>query len=296
MHSAIPEPMYTPVSYTYTTINDPNSYGLFTKVYGLDLVAGVIGSGLNLDQQGTSIGFWSQSPYSKFQGINYPNAVSTTAAAVSQNGDVKAGYFIQAGGAITYAFVFYKGLWTLYKDPKTKKGPGTTTAILGINTSQIAVGWYTNAYGLPQAFEEYNNHFTDIDPPYAVSSMATGINKVGDVVGTEVLSDGSTASWIDKSGVFTTFSHPGSTDTEATGTNDRDEIVGSYVDASGQTHGFIVVNPGNPNKVVWQTIDEPNAGGMTVITGVNDFRTICGWYVDSTTTNTDGFVGTVKKG
>ena len=67
-------------------------------------------------------------------------------------------------------------------------------------------------------------------------------------------------------------------------------LVGSYVNSSG-THGFIVRNGGgNPQ---WQTIDEPNAHGFTVVTGMNNHHVICGWYIDASH-HTHGFVGTLK--
>jgi len=70
------------------------------------------------------------------------------------------------------------------------------------------------------------------------------------------------------------------------------QMVGSYTTGSGKnavTHGFVLVIQSS-GSTTWQSIDEPNANGVTVISGINDNGQICGWYNDSSG-NLHGFVG-----
>jgi hypothetical protein len=70
----------------------------------------------------------------------------------------------------------------------------------------------------------------------------------------------------------------------------HDQIVGSYVDSAGATHGFLLTNP-LEESISWQPIDEPNAAGLTVTTGINQHDQIVGYYVDGSG-NTNGFLAT----
>ena len=76
--------------------------------------------------------------------------------------------------------------------------------------------------------------------------------------------------------------------TQALGVNNQEHVVGTYVDIAGATHGFLYING------KFQSIDDPNGIGTTVVNGINSRDRIVGFYVDSTG-NTDGFVGTPVK-
>jgi hypothetical protein len=134
--------------------------------------------------------------------------------------------------------------------------------------------------------------YTNLNPPGSVGGQATGIDGKGNISGTEMLSSGSTTGFYLKTGTYYQFSYPGAQSTWAISLNWQDQVVGDYVDKSNKTHGFILTYPTNGQQTrVWQSVDEPNAAGPTVITGINNHDDICGWYVDANG-NTDGFVAT----
>jgi hypothetical protein len=206
---------------------------------------------------------------------------------------LRAGYFLDSRND-TWGFVEDRGIWTLYKDLKAK-GLGFVDEILGINGSNIAVGFYTDTYGDDQPYELVvtQNEYTILKPPGAKSAIATGINLRGDISGTETLANGQTEGWKLRGGVYTQLSYPGSTSTQALGLDFEEDVVGSYVDSAGATHGFVLTNP--DGHQYWQSVDEPNAAGTTVINCINSKHAIVGWYVDAHG-NTNGFMATVGSG
>jgi hypothetical protein len=281
----------TSYSYQFVTVNDPAS-STFTRVLGIDdlgEVVGYYGSGTPSDP---SHGFSSSEPYTKFKTLNFPLAVNTVATSLS-NTRIVAGYFEDnSTGHHTFGFMRNRGVWTYYKDFKTPKGPESVNELLGVNDSDIAVGFYKDSYGNDIPYELASGHYLALHPPGAVTAMATGINQPGDITGVETLASGLTEGWLLRNGTYSQFLYPGASSTQAFAINHSAVVVGSYVDSAG-THGFILTKPGNPSGQSWQSIDEPNAVGTTVVTSINDHDAISGWYVDSSG-NTDGFVATIQ--
>jgi hypothetical protein len=148
-----------------------------------------------------------------------------------------------------------------------------------------------DANGNDQPYELANGQYHALDPPNYESAEATGINLRGDIVGTKKGQDGETEGWLLRGSAYAEFSYPGSSKTEALAVNYEEQVVGYYVDSNGM-HGFVLTNPENPSQQFWQSIDEPNAAGVTVVTSINVHHTITGWYVDASG-NTNGFVATV---
>jgi hypothetical protein len=75
-------------------------------------------------------------------------------------------------------------------------------------------------------------------------------------------------------------------------------VVGWYVDPTNdKTHGFLLTITSGKSGITqtWTKLDEPNASGYTVISGINDSGDICGWYKNSSG-GYDGFVGIVQSG
>ena len=120
-------------------------------------------------------------------------------------------------------------------------------------------------------------------------SIAAGINDNGDIVGFLTTSNGSVKGFLLRGTTFTLFSFPHSNNTTPFGINLSDQIVGSYVDGAGKTHGFLLTNP--LTHAHYQSIDDPNGIGTTIINGINDNASLVGFYVDSAG-NTDGFLAT----
>jgi hypothetical protein len=126
--------------------------------------------------------------------------------------------------------------------------------------------------------------------PGSAQTQVTGINNNGDIVGFATTAAGETFSWLKHSGKLTTYQFPGGSDTQALGVNNGDEIVGSYLDGSGVMHGFVLRSPLGPVSH-WQSIDDPNGIGSTVVNGVNNAGDLVGFYTDSAG-NTDGMLAT----
>lgn len=284
-------PTATPYKYSYNTVDDEGGSTTFNQVLGMNDLGAVVGY---YENASFTHGFTSFPPYSTFHVIEYPNAVTTVATSTSNN-KIIAGYFTQTTkvGTTTLGFIRDKGLWATYKDFHTPKGPDPINELLGVNGNDIAVGFYVDAYGNDQPYAVANRQYSALKPPGYVSARATGVNLRGDIVGSAVLNDGTTVGWVYRAGNYREFSFPNSTDTEPTSLNIQNQIAGSYVDASGNTHGFVVTDLANTQRVLWQTIDEPNAVGTTVVTTVNNHHNISGWYIDSDG-NTNGFVATVS--
>ena len=170
--------------------------------------------------------------------------------------------------------------------------------LLGVNDSDVAVGFYTNGQGSNRGYE-YNIHthtFTRVLVPGAPggqagpSLTAAAINNYGDVAGFYAKTSSQTDAFLRlHNGQFITLAVPGAAMTQAFGVNDRDEVVGAYTVGSGnsaQMHGF-TWRPGHG----FSTVDDPHGVGTTTINGVNNAGELVGFYVDGAG-NTDGMIAT----
>ncbi len=120
--------------------------------------------------------------------------------------------------------------------------------------------------------------YTTIDVPFAgaTNTVATGINNLGEVVGSYLDSDGWSHGFTLKEGVFTSFDFPGPDvlDTEASAINDAGTLVGSYYDLnSNQTRGFVL------SRGKFTSIDAQFSDACcTRALGINDRDEIVGDY------------------
>jgi hypothetical protein len=281
-------------SYTYTTIDDPAdpTYNVLTGINNLDKVAGYYGNGTTSHP---AHGYVANEPYGpqNFRHEDYPSAKDTYITSVN-NRKALAGWFIPPDNQKNWVYGLGEqgGIWTEYKDPQLRHGTSNITELLGLNDAGLAVGFYQDDKGVNHGFElnQQIDKYHSIVPPNVISVEATGINGKGDVVGFATIGSGATVSWLLKGGAFTIFSFPLSLDTKALGVNWQDQVVGKFVDTKGNTHGFILTNPLNGQS--WDKVDEPNAAGATVVTGIEDHRNFVGYYVDSAG-KTNGFLATL---
>ena len=229
-----------------------------------------------------------QAPPSTFTFSNLSGAFALIPLGVSQKGFV--GYmccqsdgqgnesfvgFIQQRAKITPSF-------SLLGQPLA----GSSLA-LGINSAGTVVGGFC----LPSCGEGTfavhgfstginGDRLTQIDYPGTnVSTIATGVNTLGVVVGSYCLVFGSCARDIGQHGfqvqnnIFTTIDYPGAAFTALNGINDNGVIVGSY-EIHIFSHAFFV------QSGVFTTIDPP--GEKTAIArGINNSGTIVGTYTDA---------------
>lgn len=280
----------TPIPFSFQTVDNPNSYvNRVTSINQRGKIVGTYGAG----SQSSKIGSYaSQPPYTKFRGENYPGAQGTVATSLSST-HIIGGYVIDPDGESgIWAFLQVRGLPTLMLDPNEGGGSYAVTEILGLNDSGAAVGFYTNPKGADVPFELNiaQGAFADLAPPGAKSAQATGINNKGNVSGFETLKSGVVGFYM-HAGTYYQVAEKNANATYAYSLNWQDQVVGSY-QTTGKTHGFILTYPANPGKSpIWQTIDEPNAHNMTVVTGINNHDAICGWYQDKSGV-VHGFVAT----
>jgi probable HAF family extracellular repeat protein len=275
-------------AYRFKTLDDPDNptFNELLGINNLGKIAGYYGSG---SRSNPSVGYIIRKyGNSHFQTIVYPGAVNTRVTALDNHNDV-AGSYDTANG--TFGFILTSdGLYLSYKDPHTH-GATNITELLGLSDSSLGVGYYVDANNVKHAFEliQPSGEFHGIVPPGSVSSVASGINGKGDIVGYFTKSDGSTEGFLLKGGAYTEFSYKGSANmTEALGINWQDEIAGVYADSAGKMHGFVLDNLlGTPD---WAApIDDPSANGTTVVTGIQNHHDLVGYYVDGGG-NTNGFL------
>jgi hypothetical protein len=278
-------------TYSFSTLDD-QADPTFNQLLGINshnVISGYFGSGT---AGHPNQGYLLNPPYgpANYVNENFPTSVQTQVTALNNKGDT-AGFYVNAAGTNS-GFVEWNGVFAKYTNPKTPKVAGSVNQLLGINDAGIAAGFYTDAVGNNHAYtvNQASGVFTALKVPGA-STQATGINDAGDVVGISTSAAKVTSSWLIHAGHLTTFQFPGGSDTQAFGVNQKDQIVGSYVDGSGVQHGFVLTSPLGPVSH-WQSIDDPNGVGSTVVNGINNAGDLVGFYTDSAG-NTDGMLAMV---
>jgi hypothetical protein len=280
----------TATSYTFTTLDD-QADPTFNQLLGINshnVISGYFGSGM---AGHPNKGYLLNPPYGQanYTNENFPGSAQTQVTGLNDLGDTS-GFWVTAGGT-NHGFVEWNGVFASYNDPNTPKVKGSVNQLLGINNAGTAVGFYNDKNGNSHAYKlnQATGHFTAIHVP-GVSTVATGINKAGDVVGFATDAAGNTTSWL-KIGTSTiAFGFPGGSNTQAFGINNKNQIVGSYLDGAGVMHGFVLTNPMGPTSH-WQSIDDPNGVGSTVVNGINAAGDLVGFYTDAAG-NTDGMLAT----
>jgi hypothetical protein len=236
-------------------------------------------------------GYLLNPPYGQanYANENFPGSTQTQVTGIDDKGNTS-GFWVTANGT-NHGFIEWNGVFASYNNPSTPKTTGSVNQLLGINNAGTAVGFYNDKNGNSHAYKlnQANGQFTAIHVP-GVSEAATGINNAGDIVGFATDSSGSTSSWL-KIGTSTiSYQFPGGSDTQAFGINSKNQIVGSYLDGSGVMHGFVLTNPMGPVSH-WQSIDDPNGVGSTLVNGINAAGDLVGFYTDAAG-NTDGMLAT----
>jgi hypothetical protein len=281
----------TATSYTFTTLDD-QADPTFNQLLGINVhnvIAGYFGSGA--DPQHPNKGYQLDPPYGQgnYVNENFPGSAQTQVTGIDDKGNTS-GFWVTAGGT-NHGFIDWNGVFASYNDPSTPKVKGSVNQLLGINNAGTAVGFYNDANGHAHAYKvnQATGVFTPIHVP-GVSVTATGINNAGDVVGFATDAAKNTTSWLKIGTKTIAFNFPGGSDTQAFGINAKNQIAGSYLDGSGVLHGFVLTNPMGPTSH-WQSIDDPNGVGSTVVNGINAAGDLVGFYTDAAG-NTDGMLAT----
>jgi hypothetical protein len=279
------------VSYTFRTLDDQTD-PTFNQLLGINshnVIAGYFGSGV---AGHPNKGYLLNPPYGQgnYVNENFPGSTQTQVTGLNNLGD-SSGFWVTANGT-NHGFVEWNGVFASYNDPHTPHVTGSVNQLLGINNAGTAVGFYTDAAGNNHAYKvnQATGVFKAINIPGSVSTQATGINNLGDIVGTAKDAAGNFSSWLLKGGHLTGYQFPGGSNTQAFGVNTKDQIVGSYTDGNGVSHGFVLTSPLGPVSH-WQSIDDPNGVGSTVVNGINGAGDLVGFYADAAG-NTHGMLAT----
>ena len=277
-------------TYTFTTLND-QADPTFNQLLGINVhnvIVGYFGSGA---AGHPNKGYLLKPPYGQgnYVNENFPGSAQTQVTGIDDKGNTS-GFWVTANGT-NHGFIEWNGVFASYNNPNTPKIKGSVNQLLGVNNAGTAVGFYNDAKGNSHAYKlnQATGQFTPIHVP-GVSTVATGINNVGDVVGFATDAAGSTSSWLKIGTTTIAYQFPGGSDTQAFGINAKNQIVGSYLDGSGVMHGFVLTNPMGPVSH-WQSIDDPNGVGSTLVNGINAAGDLVGFYTDAAG-NTDGMLAT----
>ena len=265
-------------TYTFRTINYPGD--TFTQLLGINnhnVIAGYHGASVNQ-------GFTYVLKTNTFTTENYPGSQQTQVIGIANTSNTS-GFYISGSGA-TVGFTDLHGTFASVAYPNQP-----FNQLLSQNDVAQAAGYYsTVADGsgpdTPYVYDEQGRVFEALVIPNAVSAQATGINNAGNVCGFYVNAGGVNHGWLLVGGHFTVINYPGSTGTQALGLNNSGSVVGFYTDSSGNSHGFVYI----VSTKAFQSIDDPDGVGTTIVNGINDNGVLVGFY--GTAPVNSGFVAT----
>jgi PEP-CTERM motif len=232
-----------------------------------------------------------------FTNENFPGSEQTQVTGINNVGTT-VGFWSNSNNGVgldsNFGFTDVGGTFTNVVNPATGAGPPAFNQLLGVNDTNIAVGFYVDGAGLTHGYT-YNigamSFSGNIDDPNGVgTTTAAAINNSGQIAGFYVGADGNMHGFFDNGGVFTTINAPGAMDTVLLGLNDFGEAVGVQTLASGAMDGLIC----DAFTGTCQTLDDPNGIGTTTFNGVNDRGQIVGFYVNGQG-NTIGLLANVPE-
>jgi hypothetical protein len=288
-------------SYRFATHDNTRDL-TFNQLLGINdegLIAGYFGSGA---QGHPNKGYLLLPPHGQgsYVNENFPGSVQTQVTGLNNRG-VTVGFWSSMNTASmsnnNFGWVNVDGHFRNADFPAGNPASPPVDQLLGVNDSDVAVGFYTDANGSNHGYE-YNistSRFSTVVDPSApgASLTAAAINDRGDVAGFYASpATGNTDGFLLNHGHFTDLAVPGASSTMALGVSNYDEVVGTYTVGSGSSavmHGFTWTPQHG-----FSTVDDPHGIGTTTINGVNDFGQLVGFYVDGNG-NTDGFVATPQR-
>jgi hypothetical protein len=276
-------------NYAFHTVNN-NKDLTFNQLLGINnsgLIAGYFGSGA---KGHPNKGYTVAPGYSQanFKSENFPGSAQTQVTGLNNDG-ITVGFWVDGKGANNGFYYSHKHFHTVNFPTNSNASP-QVDQLLGVNDKGVAVGFYTDAKGTNHGFS-YNtstHRFRTITVSGDSNVTVAAVNNENDVAGFATNSAGNTEAFLLRSdGKLYRLNFPGASATQAFGLNDGDEVVGSYTVGTGSTattDGFVWA-PG----FGFQTVNDPNGIGSTLINGVNNRGTLVGFYTDASG-NTDGLL------
>jgi hypothetical protein len=168
--------------------------------------------------------------------------------------------------------------------------PGVITEnqLIGVNNSDLAVGFYNDTHGDSHGYTydiTTGTFSADINFPAAMSTVTAAINNSDEIAGFYTDSLGVIHGFIDNGGVFTSVDPAGATETELLGINDNG-LADGFADIGGVMHGILY-----DSLTKTFTLLDPSGSDGTTLNGINDAGDVVGFFVDAAG-NTDGLLGT----
>ena len=286
-----------PDSYAFKTVDDTAdpTFNQLLGINGKGVIAGYFGSGA---AGHPNKGYTVHNNAASFVNENFPGSVQTQVTGLNDRG-VTVGFLSRANNANqtndNEGWYSLDGHFHQVVFPGADNASPPVDQLLGVNDSDVAVGFHTDANGNNHGFRyDIDRHsFHDVAVSGATSTTAAAINGRGDIAGFYTGTGGNESGFLlTAGGTMTPLNFPGATMTQALGVNDKDEVVGLYQTGSGnsaQTHGFTWTA-----KQAFMTVDDANGPGGTTVNGVNDAGTLVGFYVDAQG-NTHGMLATPQK-
>jgi hypothetical protein len=271
--------------------NDPT----FNQELGINnsgLIAGYFGSGA---AGHPNKGYTTVPPYTAFTNENFTGSVQTQVTGLNNIGTT-VGFWsnsnLGVGMDSNFGFVNVLGTFTNVNNPATATTPPVFNQLLGVNDSNVAVGFYTDAGGVTHGYTytiATKTFSANIDDPNATggNTTAAAIDNAGEIAGFYVDAAGNSHGFLENAGIFTTLDAAGAMNTSLLGLNNMGEAVGFDIDSLGLMHGIVC----NTTSLKCTQVDDPNGIGTTTFNGVNDKGQVVGFYLDGPG-NTIGLVAT----
>lgn len=276
-------------AYTFQDIINNNDV-TFNQELGINSsgeIAGYFGSGA---AGHPNKGYTVVPPYGQanFTNENFPGSVQTQVTGLN-NAGVTVGFWSNSNNGppndANFGFTDVGGTFTSVNNPNTPAVPLSFNQLLGVNNSNVAVGFYTDAAGANHGYT-YNigskTFSANIDVPGSTSTTAAAINNSGEIAGFYTNAANLTQGFLYNGVNFTTVSDPlGVGGTSLLGINDNGLADGFYTDANGVLHGLLY----DFLTHTFTTLDDPNAamvmGSGTTLNGINDNNQLVGFYVNA---------------
>ena len=288
-----PREMHMARGWSFSKLNNSND-PTFNQLLGINSrgqIAGYFGSGaaghpnkgytLNLGQ------------LSSFTNENFPGAIQTQVIGINDTGVSVGFYSTQNTKSMSnnnFGFYESNGQFHSVNFPTRNMASPAVNQLLGVNNSDVAVGFYMGAKGQAHsyAYSIRSGWFHRIHIRGSVSTTASSINNRGWITGFYTGHGGVTHGFLlSPFGQVIRLSVPGASSTMAFGVNDFGEVAGTYMVGSGnnaKSFGFIW-----SQRTGFLTVNDPHGSGATTLNGINDAGDLVGFYTDAKG-NTDGLL------
>jgi len=271
---------------TFTRIDDSTKDPTFNQLLGINnegVISGYFGSGaMGHPNQGYTIA----PPYVNFVSDNVPGSMQTQATGINDQG-LTSGFWAPTNTGTDANFGFIrvpdqhgKFQFVSVNDSLVASTP-SVNQLLGINDSNIAVGFYNdannNSHGY--AYNANNARLLPVNIPGAVSDAVTGVSNNNIICGFFTKTDAKTDGFLRalSGGTPIEFHVPGFTTTQFLGVNASGIAVGFFIGSDKFPHGVVY----NASNGKWMELDDKYGAQGTTLNGINDKNQIVGFYVDA---------------